>query len=244
MGRYTVLAKRLKRKPQEKEERNSTVILNTIKHTIDMERDSNGHSPPVVDTPTAKEGANLRSENFANLIGGKRVSVKRKYGETWDIYIGHKFKRAGYDFDESIWANPYNRAFRDGLITRQEAVELCLIHVLRSPELVRKLPEIRDKILGCWCEPGELCHGDILIMLANAAPIPEVIRSQAEVFELARERFDTTVVDQDSLPRPLARRGRDALVHRDTDKARFFRRDDNLRICWPQDFKPYRDGRA
>ncbi len=47
------------------------------------------------------------------------------------------------------------------------------------------------------------------------------IASVAEVFELARQYFP----ERDGLPLLLRVRGRDPLVHRGTDKARFFRGD-------------------
>jgi hypothetical protein len=47
------------------------------------------------------------------------------------------------------------------------------------------------------------------------------IASCAGVFELARLRFP----ERDGLPVPPPARGRDPLVHRNTDKVRFFRAD-------------------
>lgn len=29
------------------------------------------------------------------------------------------------------------------------------------------LSELRDKNLACWCEPGEACHADVLLEMAN-----------------------------------------------------------------------------
>jgi hypothetical protein len=34
------------------------------------------------------------------------------------------------------------------------------------PDLLARLPELRGKVLGCWCHP-EQCHGDTLAELAN-----------------------------------------------------------------------------
>ena len=31
-----------------------------------------------------------------------------------------------------------------------------------------RLPELRGHDLCCWCKPGEPCHGDVLIRMANA----------------------------------------------------------------------------
>ena len=33
--------------------------------------------------------------------------------------------------------------------------------------IVARLPELRGKNLACWCKPGDPCHGDILLRLAN-----------------------------------------------------------------------------
>ena len=92
---------------------------------------------------------------------GKVVNVKS--GEPYEVYIG--WENGRYRLKRSIWANPYNKAFRAGLITRREAVELYIAHILSSPKLLKRLPEIRNKVLGCWCAP-ELCHGDALLWLA------------------------------------------------------------------------------
>lgn len=36
--------------------------------------------------------------------------------------------------------------------------------------ILTRLPELRGKNLACWCEPGERCHADVLLELANVAP--------------------------------------------------------------------------
>lgn len=38
----------------------------------------------------------------------------------------------------------------------------------RRALILRRLPELRGRDLACWCKPGCLCHGDILLELANA----------------------------------------------------------------------------
>jgi len=64
-----------------------------------------------------------------------------------------------------MWANPYNKAYRKGEITREESIARYRQYVLSKPELVEKLPELRGKTLACWCAP-EPCHGDVLLELA------------------------------------------------------------------------------
>lgn len=34
--------------------------------------------------------------------------------------------------------------------------------LLENPDLLKSLPELEGKTLGCWCHP-EKCHGDILV---------------------------------------------------------------------------------
>jgi hypothetical protein len=71
----------------------------------------------------------------------------------YDVYIGRP----------SIWGNPFEIG-KDG--TRAQVVAKYREHVLSSPELMSKLPELRGKVLGCWCAP-QLCHGDVLLELID-----------------------------------------------------------------------------
>lgn len=80
--------------------------------------------------------------------------------EKYDIYIGRPSK----------WGNPYSH--KDDTLaefkvsTREEAIAKYREYILNSPELLLALPELRDKILGCWCKPAA-CHGDVLIELCQ-----------------------------------------------------------------------------
>jgi len=71
--------------------------------------------------------------------------------EKYDVYIGRPSK----------WGNPFVVG-KDG--TREEVVEKFRRYILTKPELIRALPELRGKILGCWCSP-KICHGDVLVEL-------------------------------------------------------------------------------
>ena len=77
-------------------------------------------------------------------------------------------KRSGVDFDvditrPSIYSNPFIIG-QDG--DRQEVVRKFEDYAAKrfSKEQLRFL---KGKTLGCVCKP-KLCHGDILIMLADA----------------------------------------------------------------------------
>jgi hypothetical protein len=80
----------------------------------------------------------------------KVVHCKR---ESYDVYVGRPSK----------WGNPFmigKDGSRDEVIAKYEA----WLHA--QPELLAALPELRGKVLGCWCSPQH-CHGDVLARLAD-----------------------------------------------------------------------------
>jgi len=81
--------------------------------------------------------------------------------EKYDVYIGRAVPRSG--LKASVWANPFVIG-KDG--PREEVMVKYRVWLLTHSELLRKLPELKGKVLGCWCAP-EACHGDLLAELAN-----------------------------------------------------------------------------
>lgn len=59
---------------------------------------------------------------------------------------------------QSEWGNPF-LLDQDG--DREAVIENYRWYLDRKPSLKAKLPELRGKVLSCWCHP-EPCHGDIL----------------------------------------------------------------------------------
>lgn len=49
---------------------------------------------------------------------------------------------------------------------RDKCLELYKEYIENNQELKSQLPELKNKVLGCWCHP-EKCHGDILLELVN-----------------------------------------------------------------------------
>jgi hypothetical protein len=82
------------------------------------------------------------------------------------VYIGRAMHRGGWRLPGSAWANPY-RIGRDG--DRDEVIARYREYVSEHPELRAALPELRGKVLGCWCVPLP-CHGQVLAELADALP--------------------------------------------------------------------------
>jgi hypothetical protein len=94
----------------------------------------------------------------------KTLVVNLKNSE-YDVYIGRKC----YGLPESIWHNPF-KIGEDG--TRTEVIAKYREHVLGSPDLVKLLPSLRGKVLGCWCSPNH-CHGDVLAELSDSTSFLE-----------------------------------------------------------------------
>ena len=71
----------------------------------------------------------------------------------YDVYIGRPSK----------WGNPFEIG-RDGI--RGEVIEKYRKWILTQPELLAALPELKGKVLGCWCAPLP-CHGEVLEQLVK-----------------------------------------------------------------------------
>ena len=64
------------------------------------------------------------------------------------------------------WGNPF-RIGPDG--TREEVIAKYEQYLRGRPDLMATLPELKGKVLGCWCAPKP-CHADILARLADQLP--------------------------------------------------------------------------
>ncbi|UZW55519.1 DUF4326 domain-containing protein [Sphingobium sp. JS3065] len=63
------------------------------------------------------------------------------------------------------WGNPYPV---DAKRTAPMAVAAFRLHILACPALREMASrELRGKNLACWCQPGEPCHADVLLEIAN-----------------------------------------------------------------------------
>jgi hypothetical protein len=72
-----------------------------------------------------------------------------------DVYIGRPSK----------WGNPYSHKNIKGTIkvsSRKEAIEKYRIYLQNNEDLLKALPELKGKVLGCWCAP-KACHGNVLL---------------------------------------------------------------------------------
>lgn len=74
------------------------------------------------------------------------------------LYIGRENHRAKED--RSIWHNPFKSGQTDEIMATYRK------YLLSNETLMVRIPELRGKLLVCWCYPKP-CHGDILAALAN-----------------------------------------------------------------------------
>ena len=88
--------------------------------------------------------------------------VVNKYKESYDVYIGRGSK----------WGNPFThisdkKTKAEFIVdTREQVIESYRDCVVKQPQLLKDLHELKGKTLGCFCKPKS-CHGDILVELVN-----------------------------------------------------------------------------
>lgn len=108
--------------------------------------------------------------NRSTLKAPSRIQRKRTKG--WrtpanTVYVGRPTKW-GNPFLVDVWVG-------GGMQTREKAVRLFRLSIpadgpgslpFTRADVVR---ELRGKNLACWCRPGDACHADVLLRIANAA---------------------------------------------------------------------------
>lgn len=86
--------------------------------------------------------------------------------EKYDVYIGRPGKGQDGFFGNPIVVGEVC-VVCDQIHTEPGDTVPCFRKVFEwrlmgDPEFVRRLPELKDKILGCFCKPNP-CHGDVYV---------------------------------------------------------------------------------
>ena len=97
----------------------------------------------------------------------KRIQLSRKKG--WKMppntVVVSRPGRWGNPFRVGVASFNKNEA---GLTTPAEAVRKFREWVLSNSGRVSAIQnDLRGKNLACWCKPGEPCHADVLLEVAN-----------------------------------------------------------------------------
>lgn len=81
------------------------------------------------------------------------------------VYVG----RQAPGLKRSRLANPFSVKEHG----RDEALRLYREHLAADPALLAAVrAEFAGRDLACWCKPGEPCHADILLNIANERRTP------------------------------------------------------------------------
>ena len=85
-------------------------------------------------------------------------------GRAGRIFITENGEKKYFGYDGSKWANPFT--------VKKYSLDECLrLYQKHMTECIRKDPdtydlnELKGKRLGCWCDPKDRCHVDVLLEL-------------------------------------------------------------------------------
>ena len=107
------------------------------------------------------KGFDLQGKSQAlNGLPAKMVTRPGKWGNPFEIKdVAKRFKlepQAAHDK-----AIELHRAWMEG------SLDTALTHDIEPPPISDIIAELSGHNLACWCKPGETCHADLLIALAN-----------------------------------------------------------------------------
>ena len=106
-------------------------------------------------------------------IRPKYNNLKEWMEDSNNVYIGRKGivfiknskgKPERFPKTDSIWANPFKISKECNRYEVVKKYRIYIIKKIKDEKLENELLKLKDKTLGCWCNP-ELCHGDILLEL-------------------------------------------------------------------------------
>lgn len=81
--------------------------------------------------------------------------------------------------------NRFRRWIAGDMSSREMSESSFYLPVGLSPVFVRRsmqnlLPTLRGKNLACWCALDQPCHADVLLEIANSAPLPSHNRQRTD----------------------------------------------------------------
>ncbi len=84
------------------------------------------------------------------------VNVTRpsKYGNTW------KAGTIFFENGEAVYGSPE-------FVVKKFMEDMIWLAQNYTQDFKKYLAPLKGKDLACWCKPGEPCHGDVLLEIAN-----------------------------------------------------------------------------
>jgi len=100
-----------------------------------------------------------------NTVKVDRTTV---FGNPWSV---RDARACGYHGTDTALASWCVSLFREW-ITRQRGSLTPMLENsdAKLAKIEERMPLLRGKNLACWCKPGEPCHADVLLEIANAVP--------------------------------------------------------------------------
>ena len=74
--------------------------------------------------------------------------------EPYDVYMGR----------DGPWGNPFVITVHG---SRDQVCDAHMKWIVKQPQLLRRLGELRGKRLACYCGKDERCHVDFIIVLVE-----------------------------------------------------------------------------
>ena len=131
---------------------------------------------------------NIRKKNL-NAMGYDNLELWLQ--DPRHLYIGRDMTRYVKGSRKSMWSNPFSceKYGRDECLRRYEEYVLTDTTIQANGKpLLQSLPELKDKVLGCWCSPDR-CHGDVLMRLCDTEVTAEHVKKEATMIDCDLQRF-------------------------------------------------------
>ena len=162
----------------------NTLQFNLTKIAESVQLTRNGKTQETASNNLEKEDES--GFNIVNLKNVEDIDEWIKSGKGRNVYIA----RGNGKCEASPWAN-YHR-LRDHNNDREKVLELYRADIMANDELREKVPELKGKVLGCWCSPY-LCHAQVLHELAGNTPNyePEPPHTFDQKLDSLENKFDS-----------------------------------------------------
>lgn len=102
-----------------------------------------------------------RTKGWRMPAGAVKVDRSTRWGNPFVVERarGHKWTKN--------WQVRHGALVIHSKVSHLEALNWSLVRFAAEVAVLLDLEPLRGKDLACWCKPGEPCHADVLLELAN-----------------------------------------------------------------------------